>query len=242
MLKRLYWGLGVLMLIICTAFVFMTIRNRAEIREMENESADAKAFEKQQTDGHSHGDHSHEKPVAQADAPPPTVQPVQVKQPAKPTHTGSLTYHEELLKTNPAKALRLQTEERGHWAAKWVPPFPPDDTEAQAYARNQYLTHYYESIGDFNNPENIKAQEACLSMLDTLMTYPFGPRRYDLLKLTWPSLREGSALHTDSTPSDYFPNYHTDRGLELLLPYYKHILGEEEVQRKLDEIRNRRGK
>jgi Ca2+/Na+ antiporter len=99
MLKKLYWGLGVLMLLICTAFIFMTIRNRAEIRELENEAAAAKEQKKQQMeqwiadnkppreakDGHSHTDHSHTDhshevpPTAQNEAPqqpesfPPSV-------------------------------------------------------------------------------------------------------------------------------------------------------------------------
>ena len=56
------------------------------------------------------------------------------------TYTGPLTFHAELLKTNPVKALRLQAEERGHVNAKWNRHFPPDDVEAQelasTYCRN----------------------------------------------------------------------------------------------------------
>ena len=33
------------------------------------------------------------------------------------TYNSPLTYHAELLETNPVKALRLQAEERGHWSA-----------------------------------------------------------------------------------------------------------------------------
>ncbi len=73
------------------------------------------------------------------------------------TYDGPLTYHAELLESNPVKALRLQTEERGHWSAKWIPPFPPDDLEATAIARNIYLMTYYESIGDITNPIFIQA-------------------------------------------------------------------------------------
>ncbi len=71
-----------------------------------------------------HGDHWHEVPMAQKES--------------MPLHEGSLTFHEELLKTNPVKALRLQAEERGHWSAKWIPPFPPDDQEAAEIARARY--------------------------------------------------------------------------------------------------------
>ncbi len=177
-----------------------------------------------------HGDHFHEVPI---DAPDvwqgephalvakddiPVYEP-----PVTQTYFGPLTFHEELLKTNPVKALRLQSEERGHWSKDWIPPFPPDDEEAQEFARNEYLTNYYKSIGDTDNPELEKAVRRTLSMMDTIRTYPFGPRAYDLMKLTWPSLEAGSVLHTDSTPSDYFPNYHTEKGLELLKPYYPHV-------------------
>ncbi|MCE2403329.1 hypothetical protein J4G08_20945, partial [Candidatus Poribacteria bacterium] len=53
---------------------------------------------------------------------------------------------------HPVEALRLQAKERGHWSAKWIPPFPPDDQEAARVARNEYLITYYQSIGDTDNP------------------------------------------------------------------------------------------
>ena len=97
-----------------------------------------------------HGDHFHQVPI---DAPDVwQEQPVAKEVQAKPTYTGPLTYHAELLETHPVKALRLQAEERGHWSAKWIPPFPPDDAEAAAIARDLYLITYYESIDDTTNP------------------------------------------------------------------------------------------
>ena len=59
------------------------------------------------------------------------------------TYNGPLTFHAELLKTNPVKALRLQAEERGHVNAKWIPPFPPDDQEAQAFAPKYISQHLF---------------------------------------------------------------------------------------------------
>lgn len=41
MYKKLIWGLGVLALLICTAFVFMTVRNLTEMRQLETELAAA---------------------------------------------------------------------------------------------------------------------------------------------------------------------------------------------------------
>lgn len=54
-----------------------------------------------------------------------------------------LTYHTELLKSDPVKALRQQSKERGHWSADYPPPFPLDDTEAMEYARAIYDYIYY---------------------------------------------------------------------------------------------------
>ena len=73
----------------------------------------------------------------------PALQNAKKVSPAPKTKSGKLTYHAELLQTNPVKALRLQTEELGSWAAAWIPPFPPDDTEAQEFARVRYLMKYY---------------------------------------------------------------------------------------------------
>ena len=41
-----------------------------------------------------------------------------------------LTYHAELLKSDPVEALRQQGKERRHWSADYLPDFPADDTEA----------------------------------------------------------------------------------------------------------------
>ena len=75
------------------------------------------------------------------------------------TYTGPLTYHEELLKTNPVKALRLQAEERGHWSAEHIPPFPPDDEEAASLAYNVYVQIHYEGINDPLQPSCHKSME-----------------------------------------------------------------------------------
>lgn len=222
MRNKMYWGLGVLVILLCTAFVFMTIRNRAEIQQLETELVDANKLEQDLTqpvaenkpprepkDGHQwewHGDHWHEMPVAQVVALTPIEQPVPMKQ--VQTYTGPLTYHEELLKTNPVKALRLQAEERGHPCAEWVPPFPPDDTEAQTFARNAYLSIYL----DEGNPEREKAGTAFLEKLDAI-SYAMheegqhSERNYDLMKISWVVGSIPQSHYNGNTalfPSDYF--------------------------------------
>lgn len=86
MQKKMLWGLGVLVLLICTAFVFMTVRNFAEIRQLKEETAvvekplEARDEPTQPIADNKpprparagfkwewHGDHWHEMPVAQAD-------------------------------------------------------------------------------------------------------------------------------------------------------------------------------
>jgi hypothetical protein len=162
------------MVLVIAGVSYMFAVQYAEIQQLKKEDAEAKELEKhlnqqpvadnkpprEARDGFKwewHGDHWHEMPVAQAQ---PIKQSVQVKQPEKPMYTGPLTYHTELLKTNPVEALRLQAEERGHWSAKWIPPFPPDDLEAAEIARTEYLIIYYETIGDTDNPEYEKALSA----------------------------------------------------------------------------------
>ncbi len=113
--------------------------------------------------GHWHGDEWHAAPHVPVEQPPTA----QVNEPATPESSevsvpvpqssGPLTYHAELLASHPVEALRAQAEERGHWSARWIPEFPPDDTEAAALARNLYLTIYYPSIGHTTHPEYLKA-------------------------------------------------------------------------------------
>ena len=240
MIRRVYWGFAFIIILLLGVLIGLLIRNTdtepdvvykplspEEIEQVNRNIQDIIKKKKAPTPrpGYKivpHGDHYHEVPISET-GPNTSVSPV------LKTENGGLTYHAELLETNPVKALRLQQEERGHWSAEWIPPFPPDDSEAQAFARAQYLFHYYRSIGDTDNPIKERAIQESGEMLDVITEYPFGARKYDLLKLTWPSLRAGSTRHTDGVPSDYFPNYHTEKGLELLRPY---LLGHKKATNK----------
>lgn len=224
MTRRMYWGVAILILLLGTAAVF--IIEIAENRQLKEQLAEAEKIAnqiKQQEvaennprvarEGYKlvkHDDHFHEVPI---DAPDtwqeqtPVVQPV--VQTAVTTYTGSLTFHEELLKTNPVKALKLQAEERGHVNAKWIPPFPADDLEAQAFARNAYLNVYL----DETDLEYEKVSGAYLDKLHAINNAIHvegmrSARNYDLLKITWvvgtipvSHYRGNVALF----PSDYFP-------------------------------------
>ena len=166
--RKMYWGIAALIIILIAAGGFMYWQWSQVAQFKEQLAQDEKMLEENDKVQHAavttdekppdergykwvrHNDHFHEVPI---DAPDewndtPITQPALVPQ----TYTGPLTYHKELLEKHPVEALRLQAKERGHWSAKWIPPFPPDDTEAAAIARFTYLITYYDSIDDTTNP------------------------------------------------------------------------------------------
>ena len=148
--------------------------------------------------------HVHEDGTFHADTPAPV---------ATPPRTGPLTYHADLLASNPVEALRAQTEERGHWSARWIPPFPPDDHEAQTFARNAYLSTYH----DEGTPEFERSVAAYLEQLREInVKYPIdGARNADLSKIVWTGVRNVVDHYDPKTgyaiiPSDYFPDHISD--------------------------------
>ncbi|RKU11535.1 hypothetical protein C6501_12580 [Candidatus Poribacteria bacterium] len=239
MSKKTIWGFAALIILLIAAGGFIYWQMLTVQQMKEQAAQDAKMLEegnhkpkqpsvtnkppREAKDGFKwewHGDHWHEMPIAQAPQQTPIVQPEQVKQPVV-TYTGPLTYHEELLKTNPVKALRLQQEERGHWSAEHIPPFPADDTEAQEYARNIYLINYYLSTGDESNPilgRAIRAHQSQNRAIDAQVPKggPVPARDYDLWRLTWPLTDAGKITPYGGMTrygrariflSDYFPDF-----------------------------------
>ncbi len=143
-----------------------------------------------------HGDHWHKMPIAEVEKPVDVPKEQEIKR-----YTGPLTFHEELLKTNPVKALRLQAEERGHVNAKWIPPFPPDDTEAQELAKAEYMEIYnkYSDTPKFGIGGNSMSM-----MMEINKKYPHtSARNLDLSRLTWVDL--DFSMGEYDLPSDYFP-------------------------------------
>ena len=234
MSRKLYWGFAALIVLlgIVTVFFIKSEMDFAKyMKETETELAKYREpLEKQkqkgaeQSQGHYHADGSfhhgpHDDGVPSVEVP---KKPSDVPK-AKPQklYTGPLTYHAELLKTNPAKALRLQQEERGHWSAKWIPPFPPDDTEAQEFARTVYLRIYYwQTFGNLlgtpgyekEAKEFSKALEISRQTREAIMSSPYGARKCDLMKLRWPSLDNDPVISgTGRHPSEYFGDAETRR-------------------------------
>ncbi len=216
--KQTYWwigGLGIL-IILFGGFVFYILYNFAEfkevmkeqIKDIEKKEAETVEVEKRKDTQHIvtgnpppppprpakedfawewHGDHWYEVRIT-------ANQSLEEEQQAKSTRDGPLTYHGELLQKNPVKALRLQAEERGHWSAKWILPFPPDDHEAANLAKCRYLIEYYKSTGERTNNPALKEVERIENIFLESLKEKYLPaheqaaRYSDLLKLTWPSL------------------------------------------------------
>lgn len=122
---------------------------------------------------------------------------------ATPTPTGPLTYHADLLASNPVEALRAQAEERGHWSARWIPPFPPDDHEAAALARACYHIVYYRNTDETDTPKAAQNRAEASSLENAIMDKGYSPRRSDLLKLTWATLQSGAIDTAFFRPSNF---------------------------------------
>ncbi|GEM_PF-812893 len=203
--ERMYWGLGILILLIIGGTVFLVAKHQAEIRERKEQLADVTHQQVSEVElpkakeGFKwvrHGDHYHEVPLDAPDewqdAPHTRVQQVLPSDPAPVRqYKGSLTYHKELLETHPVEALRQQAQETGHWSADHIPPFPPDDTEASDFARELYLYRYYKWTGQTDTPAYLKSAVAQHKIFQAICDRedqnPYAhARSNDLLKLTWP--------------------------------------------------------
>ncbi len=174
MRNKLYWGLGILIVLLIGAFVFMMVNTQSEIRQLAAELKEAqelkdsihhskpenrppppgKSFE---GGGHWHGDEWHDAPHEPSIANGTnTEHPTQATHPVS-TYKGPLTYHKELLEIDPARALRELSKEMNHWSAEYIPEIPPDDEIATEYARVEYLKAYIRATGVV--PEGVNPQK-----------------------------------------------------------------------------------
>ncbi|MDE0400287.1 MAG: hypothetical protein OXL96_21030 [Candidatus Poribacteria bacterium] len=151
--------------------------------------------------GHIHADGTwHEGP--HYDAPTVSAEPVDIEtaeaivEKFNNYQSMQLTYHTELLKSDPVEALRQQGKERGHWSADYLPDFPLDDTEAMEIARAQYHCIYYQyqtPPGQPRNPDFHRAGRHLVSLLRAVNEkYPADSpdwhvraRGLDLTMLSW---------------------------------------------------------
>ena len=209
--KQMKWRIAILILLLGIAAVFIFLDQNAELRQLEQETAKSdKLRQERNKPQETLGAVEELPPVVPPNEHPSvpyrheddTVHNLSVSQVSQ-TYNGPLTYHAELLETNPVKALRLQAEERGHWSAQWIPPFPPDDQEAADFARSRYLYIYYKSIGETDTPEYLQLEIEINSQLDVIRAYPkVSARGSDLLRLGWSTL-DADAVVTGFQPSNY---------------------------------------
>jgi len=218
MRKKMYWGIVTLIILLLGVTAVLLLRDTDTDPEIIYKT-DVEPARKTETPiaekptarpGFKmvkHGDHWHEVPINAPDTgqDQPHEPNKLVEHPGQTpkTFTGKLTYHKELLETHPVQALRLQTEERGHWSAEWIPTFDPGDQEAEAIAYNLYIRHYYNSIGDTDNPIYKKAAEKLMAQTNAIDDNSSAKRKKDLLRLTWADLppeesvtRVSSSNHT----------------------------------------------
>ena len=216
--RKMLGGIIVLIVLLGIAGVFLLIQHdRADIKQ-----ETAEPDKRVEDENKQQSQVSKPKPE-QENLPRHVTQPVPAPKThtGPPTYAGPLTFHKELLETNPVEALRLQAEERGHWSAEHIPPFPPDDTEAQKYARSIYLINYYVSIGDESNPilgRAIRAHQSQNRAIDDQfpVAEPLTARDSDLWRLTWTLTDAGKITPYGGMTrygrarmflSDYFPGF-----------------------------------
>ena len=214
MYRKLYWGLGVFLVLFIGFFVFVMVKNQSENRELMDQLAEMEKLTVQikereavkneppvAKEGYKmvpHGDHWHEVPIDAPDVWPSEQVDVSVpilvpKAPIE--YTGPLTFHAELLKSHPVEAVRQQAIERGHWSADHIPPFQPDDLVAAEIARKLYLYRYYRWTGQTDSPDFDGHRIARTEIIDSLTDWyrsesnktPWDiARNHDLWKLVWP--------------------------------------------------------
>ncbi|MXV76409.1 hypothetical protein F4Z99_19325 [Candidatus Poribacteria bacterium] len=118
-----------------------------------------------------------------------------------------LTYHAELLASDPVEALRQQGKERRHWSADYLSDFPADDTEAMELAHAIYDYIYYGHTIPMSehgkSPEFQRAAEKMDRLLFSEVNerYPITSsdwhvraRHNDLKMLAWPVLEYDSNI------------------------------------------------
>ena len=202
---KLYWGLGILIVLLIGAFTFVMVNHHAENQKLKDQLEEAQELADQieerkaaennppvARDGFKmvpHGDHWHEVPIDAPDVweeqtPEPNVMVKNLPNSEKvepKTFDTILTYDEELLRTNPVEALRREAEARGHWSAKYIPAFPPDDLEAQTYARAMFYTAFL----PHDDPRWHEGIKNAIIFMDENIMGNDSKRAYDLLRIEW---------------------------------------------------------
>ena len=174
MYKKLTWGLGVLALLISTAFVFMTVRYRADIRQLKEEAAEAEKLSEDRNkhlaqqpdvgnkppqeakDGFKwewHGDHWHEMPLSES---------VEVSNKTQLQH--------EPVRTPPE-----QTEDVVMWDGRPWSEYSPKEKEAAKQQNRLMIWVTYDLI------KKTKATRANSPAPDRFLVLPIWEEQYQVL-------------------------------------------------------------
>ena len=216
--KKMIWGLSIFTILLIGAFAFIMYQQKVQLNQWKADAAARTAKDKKLAAAEKppmeknnlplprpepgykweqHDDHYRQVLIAEAN-----------ETPVKKTYDKPLTYDEELFRTNPVKSLSLEMEARGHWGAGYIPPFPPDDLEAQELARYQYMISYM-NVTDAKELWDLVHKKMALWRRLNKKYGKYSARAYDLARLTWPSVDYPSVDFESlvkSYPSEYFSN------------------------------------
>lgn len=179
MKRKLYTGLVILLVLFIGATLFMLIRTtntEPNIIYNDVEPTMQKPTAQPRHNIVKHGDHSHEIPInSNNDA---NVQN-HIHNDSTPTDTAIP------ISNNPVQDLRAYLEKQGHWSAKWIPEFPPEDKEAARMAHNCLIMLNHTSAGNiyYDGAALIPARE--VRQIHEHYKYVESPRAYDIYKLGW---------------------------------------------------------
>ena len=221
MKKQMIWGLATLILLLGIAAVFLLNKDTAtkpnHVLEQETKNLTNKPIPQPKTDvsiaetdklqpsEKAETSHVHEYSTVHqgTHASQASMQQTQ----SADTASEEVIYpHHELLQTHPVEALRAQAKDNGHWSVEYIPPFPPDDVEANELARAHYVRNYYYTHKDYNHPIAVKAQLFITKWnVDSWEPYPRSARVNDLSRFNWTSADR--SMFGD----DYFENLYPKR-------------------------------
>ena len=185
MKRKLYTGLGALLVLIIGISVVMLTRTTDTETPVVIYRGDTEPTPRPGYKLVPHDDHYHEVPIE-------SENDIDVDNHVQneTTPAEAPTYTPITMSNNPVKDLREYLETKGHWSAKWIPEFPPEDTEAARMAHNYLIMLNHAAAGNeyYDGPALIPARET----RETLKHYKKieTPRAYDIYKLSWSILDE----------------------------------------------------
>lgn len=218
---RMYMGVAILVFLFIGFFAFLLTQppkngpeeiyrapTPSEQAEVDRNIQDTIDKAKQKDPPIAEDDHDHPHPHVHEPM-KRTPKPVAKSKTELVRYDKPLAYDAELLEKNPALALKRELEARGHWAAEHIPPFPPDDLEAQEIARYEYMLTFM-NIQDAEKLWDIVLKHDAL-MTRAIKEYGIATARStDLLRLGWGSYSSPYEKTPDfdsmNYPSEYFTN------------------------------------